>query len=653
MNEFLNPKSIAIIGASLKKKKVGYQILSNILKFNYKGKTYPVNLNENEILGLKSYKSILDIPGKIDMVVIAIPRNFVLAELVKCVNKGIKNFVIISAGFSEFDLEGKLIQQKMLEISNQNNLNILGPNCLGFFSSGKNTNLNVSFASKKIKNGKVSLISQSGAIISSIIDYANINNFGFSKIFSIGNRLTISENDILEYLINDKQTEKILIYLESFSDQKRFLKIISKNVNKQIIILIGGKSKIGSDAAISHTASIISKDNKAFCSILEKKACILVKSLSDFFGYANNCGNIIGNRIGIISNAGGPVVSTIDQISKSNLVLAPIKNNPNDLLGDANENDFQKAIDLFSNEKNLDVILTIITPQSLTNVKKIAQNISLKNQKKKLVTSFIGGYENIKAKEILLKRGIPFYEFPENFIKQYSQLIQSKNYKKTKNIKQSKIDRSQIKYIDNIFKNTNNFHLKSYQSVKALGFNVPLFKFAINYSQVVKSANEIGFPIILKTASEQIIHKKKSNGILENICNHKELKEKYFELSKLSNDVILQAQIGFGTDLFIGFKKELSLGNVFSIGLGGSNIEKLNLTAFLFDPITEYEYSNALKKTKIKNILSKQEQEYFKQILIKIQVFINKSSNIIELDLNPIRFIDGKAYILDSRIITN
>ena len=328
LNNFFNPKSIAVIGASGKKGKLGYAILENILDCGYKGKVYPVNLKSKKILGLRAYSSVLEIKNKIDLAVIVIPSKAVSFVLEECGKAKIKNAIVISAGFKEIGGEGVVLEKKIAAIAERYKIKIIGPNCLGVLNS--TNNLNASFADGMIKKGNIGFISQSGAICSAMLDWANLNNVGFSKFVSVGNKINVSEIELFRFFKNDQKTKAVLAYLESITNGKEFMKVAAELAKvKPLIILKPGKSEASQKAMASHTGALANKE-EIIKTAFRQAGIVRIDNLEELFNAAkflSRYDSLENNKIAVITNAGGLGVISADEIEKNNLKLASLSKN--------------------------------------------------------------------------------------------------------------------------------------------------------------------------------------------------------------------------------------------------------------------------------------------------------------------------------------
>lgn len=668
----LHPKSIAIIGASADKKKLGWQILNNLISDGYKGKIFPINLNEKKIAELITHESILKIKYKVDLAIIVIPALCVNAEIINCAKAGIKNIIIISAGFSEESKKGREREEEITKLAKQHKLNILGPNCLGLINSSNH--INATFAKSRIKPGKIAFVSQSGAICSAVLDWAQDKNIGFSKFISLGNKAVINENDLFEYFKNDKETNLIVTYLEEVSNGRELMKTLSRLTKiKPVAILKGGRSLAGSQAAMSHTGSLAGS-NIAFITGVKRAGVIIIDNLEEMFNlikFYERPFKIKNENIYIISNAGGPMVSTIDLLSDYDLQIGKLKTsteqkllkilpsivkikNPMDIIGDADSVRYAKAINGFLQDQNVENLLILLTPQSSTEIIETAQviiDISRKFPQKNIFTSFIGGESIEQAKKILEKNQIPFFEYPNQAISIMAKLIKIKNecishvynYNTTKNIFEE--ISKQLDYIES-FKILKKYGIKSVLTKKISSENDFL-----NFT----------YPIVLKMVGPKIIHKTDKNSIALDIADKtgaiKIWKKFINDFSDQNSYCIGQNQIKKCFELILGFKRDKSFGPIILVGAGGIYTEILKDTNTEVDDIDYDRAINLISKLRIFPILKGARGKKplavksLAEAIVKLAKLARERGDIKELDINPLFINEDGIVAADVRII--
>ncbi len=677
------PKSIAIVGASNKKDKIGTVLVNNITKLGYKGKVYFVNPSY-KIIGLKKcYQSLEKIPKEVELAILAIPAKFVYETIRQSADK-VKNFVIISAGFSETGEAGKKLEEKIEKLAHQKNLHILGPNCLGFIAPA--VKLNASFASGMPAVGNIAFVSQSGALAVALLDKAKKEKLAFSKIISVGNKMQLSESELIEYLGNDQRTKVIGLYLEGIKNGEEFLKVASQvSMKKPIIILKAGKTAKTQIAIASHTGALAGSDEITSVAF-EKANIIRANDLDEFFNLLKLFSNYNppkGPLCGVITNAGGAGVLATDAFKDKNIYLAEISplakkklkkvlpteaavENPIDLLGDAQEDRYQAALEVLHQEK-IDNIFCLLTPQNQTRVDQIAKAIirysHLKNTD--VIPVFIGGDRVSGAIEKLLQNGLVNFDGPEGAIGALEK------YYVWQHLRENKLPKSILK-VDETRKELSQKIIKKAvaEKRKALSFAdassvMELYDIrAVVYDSVTeKNINDlkIGFPLALKIDSDTILHKTDQGGLRLGIKNEEELKRAFDEMqvSFPGEKIIAQAQVDKFAELILGIKKDPIFGSVIVYGLGGIYTEIFKLVDFLLLPMTLKEIEKQVLKSKISFLFRGArgqkacDSREFAKILLALMCFAQENPQVKEFDINPLFIYNNKeeSLAVDIKII--
>ncbi|PKL72538.1 acyl-CoA synthetase [Candidatus Kuenenbacteria bacterium HGW-Kuenenbacteria-1] len=698
--KLFSPKSIVIIGASHEPGKVGYEIINNIINGKYKGEIFLINPKAGKILGKKVFKNLLEIKKNIDLAIIVVPAKICPVVLEEVGQKGIKCAIIVSAGFKETGKKGIELENEIKKIAKKYQISFLGPNCLGLINPKQvlNATFGIDFLPSK---GNIFFLSQSGAILCGFLDLADQNNLGFSKIISLGNKANLSENDFLEFALNDSQTKIILLYLESFADGKKTIEILKKNSKKPVILLKAGLSEKGQKAASLHTGSLAGS-NEAFEAFIKKTNIIKADSLRDLFDLAKGFSfqNLLQeNKITILTNAGGLGVLGADAVEKfkvkslklkvkdnlelvdlsketkdflkKNLPLACSVENPVDVIGDAKADRYKIALESILKDKNVSVVLVFLTPQKMTEPEKIAEAIVLlfKKYKKPIFTCFFGQKSVKKAIEILEKNKIPNFDSPEKAV-EVIQKMQKNNqiFKEIKNVGQFKIlEKNKIKKILNEAGEQKNLKPEKVAEIlKICKIMCPKFKIAFSEEEAIKKAQELSYPLVMKTACLDILHKKDIGGVKLNLKNIQEVKKAYQEIVKniKNNKVIIQEMVQNGEEIIIGMKRDEEFGPLIMFGLGGIFVEILKDVSFGIAPLGYNEAKEMIFSTKGYQILKGARGEKEKdinsiiEILLKISELSLNFPQIKEIDLNPVKVFEAsrvslkKGYsVLDFKII--
>lgn len=660
LEKMINPQSIAVIGASSDPAKVGFQLLNNIVESKFSGKVYPINPKGGTILDLKVYDNLSSVQDQVELAIIVVPAVIVPQVLMDCVEKKVSSVVIISAGFSEIGDEGKKLQEEIVKICKDNEINMMGPNCLGFVNN--TVNLNASFASSTPKNGNVSFISQSGAMVSALIDWSNSSTVGFSKIFSMGNKADIDEGDVLDYLYSDDSTDVIIIYMEHLSVNDKLTDILIKNSKvKPTIVLFGGKSSFGAKAASSHTGSIVSS-YLAVKTYLNEAGVIVVDGLNDLFTSCrifSKYRKVFGDRFAVVTNAGGPSIATCDAIFSSGLKLAELSEetennlksllppaanilNPVDVLGDASEKAYEGALNVVLKDDSVDGIFVLLTPQSSTKVKETAEVIAKISSAKPIIPIFIGGEQVSSGVKIIEKSGIPSFSYPEEAVKAARELFL---------FSCGKIELERSELGDKTYSSDQKNNLMHTADLPVLNY----FKFE-EFDGLKAKAHEIGYPVVLKTAASDTAHKSDEGGVRLNIQNDDELNTAFNEIG---SPVIIGKMIKTEKELFLGIKKEHDLGTVVAFGTGGIYSEIVGDFSYRVSPLSNEVAKSMILETRIGKIMNgaRGQKTYdldkLAEIIVNAAKFADRFTNIREIDFNPIIAFEDDYFIVDARIISS
>lgn len=650
MNNFFDVKSVAIIGASANPKKLGHQILKNLIKGGFSGRIFPINLKEHTILGLPTYQSVLDVNAKIEMAVVVVPREIVPEVVLQCVHKEIPYVLIITAGFAEKDNVGKKLSQRLLKTTLGTKTKIIGPNTLGIIDNSNH--LNLTFALSEVLPGEIGLILQSGAIGAAIFDWAKENSVGISKFISLGNKIHLDELDALELLGNDPVTKVIAIYLEEISNPAKFM-VLTHEIGKikPIIFLKGGVTSQGAKAATSHTAAL-STSHELTDALCDQANLLVARDFEELLNFlsifSTKVIDLAKNNLAIITNAGGPGILAADGASCNNLkVLRPSRNtesslkqrlktyasisNPFDLGGDALAENYREALEIVEKSQEYSAIAVILTPQTATEIEKTAHVITTFNRSKKsIIASFLGGAKIIKAIKILTQSHIPHYDDPAEGLRLLGKIY---NYHQKKT------------YLDKTVEITSTANQTKLTDEEIIGYyKLPYIK-SINVSndaELMGHVDEIGFPLVYKTA-KKITHKGKKHLVGLNIGNHDDLQR---AVSSIGFPGVLQPMIESPFEIICGAKRDPRYGVVTLFGQGGIFTEEEKDIQIKILPLTERDLHEMIEETKIWKAISDRELLIeFCNIIIKLARIITENQDISEIELNPIKILSEKKLL--------
>lgn len=653
----LTAKAIAVIGASDKKGKIGNILVRNLKNKKYKGKIYPINPRHKIIEGLEVFTSVLEIEKKIDLALIAIPAEYVLDMVEECVKKKIKDIVVISAGFSESGDAGKKREVELKKVAEENKLNILGPNCLGFINT--NNKINASFAKKNVPEGEISLISQSGAFVTGLLDIAKEEEIGFAKIITLGNKAVLDEINFLNFLEKDSKTKVIGLYLENINRGRLFYNTVARITKKKpVLILKAGNSEKVQKAILSHTGSMAG-ESAVVKKVFQETGAVYFENLITFWNalkILNNHKKIKNNNLVILTNAGGPgVVATdlIEQVKnlnlynltegeknklRKNLPPAVSVENPIDILGDADVERYKKTLDNLTKIRKIGGILTLITPQAQTDVENILKTINDKEKKVgiPIIPILIGAKRN------------KVFQFPWEVIETLNLLeIENDSEKKTKNnppefsvSAPAKIrvlaERAKMQKRDTFFYQEA-LELTKYYQINSLKASLVKddFKFPTKSQKLIMKVDDPG-----------VLHKVAQGGVKTGIENQTELNKKLKELRKKfkKEQIIVQEQIEKGIEIIIGLKKDPSFGPVLLCGIGGILTEIIDEKLLWILPVNKDEIKKDLKNSKLGKIFEKEELNLDQLVdeISKVAKVGWQNNWIKELDINPMFFYKDK-----------
>jgi len=691
---FLSPKSIAIIGASDKRGSVGRTITSNIMN-GFKGTVFPISPTRPQVFYKKAYKSVLDVPKPIDLAVIVTKNTIVPIVLEECGKKKVKGAIVITAGFKEVDEEGAKLEQRLKDIAKKYNIKIIGPNCLGVMNLDPKTMMNSTFLKITPKSGQIALVSQSGAICAALCEDASAQGIGFSAVISMGNKAAMNEIDILNMLANHKQTKVIVMYLEDMGDGKEFLKVcknITWKLKKPVLVLKSGRSPEGAKAAMSHTGALMGSD-EIYDAVLKQSGAIRVDTMEELFDYATAFSKQpIPTKGGlvIVSNAGGPAIISTDACSKLGIKMAKIDSirpkidavippwgssrNPVDIVGDADFNRFNNVLDHVLTHPNVGSVITMCTPSGTLDYDKLAEVIVAmsKKYKKTMLASLMGLDEGITNREILAAGGIPYYTYAEGAIRTLNAMLQFAKWTSSSpgKILKLKVNKAKAKTIFDKVKREGRPNLleeEGQEVLRAYGFPLPKSTLAKTENDAGKIAKNIGYPVVMKITSPQIIHKSDAGGVKVNLKKENEVKaafktivtnaKKYNKKAEIKGVLIVEMIKG-GKEMIIGSKLEPGMGPVIMLGMGGIYVEVLKDVTFKLAPVTDKEADDMISSIKMKKILEgvrgekPSDVKKLSECIQRLSQLVTDFKEIKELDMNPVLVMEqGKGCkILDVRI---
>jgi len=698
LDKIFNPKSIAVIGASDKEGSVGYTLMKNLTELKYRGKVYPVNIRKSEILGFKAYQTVDQLPETVDLAIIAVPAKTVPDVVEQCGKAGIIGIIIISAGFKEIGLEGKALEDKILEITKKYNLRIVGPNCLGIIRPS--IRLNATFGTRMPKPGNIAFISQSGALGTAILDWAIHQNIGFSNFVSVGSMIDVDFGDLIDYFGTDPKTRSILMYIEGITNAREFMSATRHfSRTKPIIVVKAGKFGESAKAAASHTGSLTGED-MVYDAAFKRAGIVRVDEVDDLFNSAEVLGMQPlprGPNLAIVTNAGGPGVMATDALlaiggkpaklsqktmERLNSVLPRYwsKGNPIDILGDAKADRYKAVVEACFKDENVDGLLIIYTPQGVEDPAEIARNIvelcKSKGLRKTLLTSFMGHEEVEEANRIFTENSVPTYSTPEHAIATYMYMYQYKRnlellYETPEELPVDSVPpkRPLTVIIRNVARE--NREILTEMEAKQLleNYNIPVVKTLVakTANDAAFSASQIGYPVVLKILSPQIVHKTDAGGVVLDINSEAELREAFDNVIQRAKEYNLEANIQGvtvqpmikkrGYEIILGAKTDPLFGPVILFGMGGVGVELFKDVAIGLPPLNQTLARRIMEETKVYQLLKGYRNappanlKLLEEIMVRFSQMLVDFPQLKEVDINPLFINEMEAFALDARVV--
>ena len=691
LETLLYPKAVAVIGASRSPEKVGHAVLANLVNGGFKGAIVPVNPGTDEILGLKCYKSLGEYKNPIDLGIVVVAGKFVKDALQSCLDAGAKSVIVITAGFREVSAAGAQAEQELVNLCRAQGARMVGPNCLGVLNTDHH--LNATFAPSVPPPGKISVISQSGALCVAILDWAANQKLGLGKVISFGNKADLNETDFIQALAEDKATNVIAGYLESIKEGDKFLRVAEQAAAvKPVVILKVGITQAGAKAASSHTGSLAGADI-AYGAAFKRAGVIRAENFEALFDYAaafamQPLPN--GERVAIITNAGGPGIMAADAAEGLGLkMVSPSKEsdaklrtflpasaafgNPVDVIGDAEPDRYTKAFEVMQDDEKTDAIVVVVTPQNMTRPQELAEKLGAAHRGRKPVLAvFMGGTEVAAAKEKLMAVGIPNYPSPDRAIIALRAMCDYAAWRRrpARIVTRFPVNRRRVDRIIHMQMRSGEAQIgeaEAKEILRAYDFNVLGGQIARTSDEAVEIAERLIYPVVLKISSPDIIHKSDFGGVRINLANAEQVRDAFdlmmLRIQKRAPNAHLRGayveKMGQrGREVILGMTRDPQFGPMLMFGLGGIFVEVMKDVTFHLAPITAEEAMQMLKGTRSYALLqgargqAPVDLDALAGALQRISQLATDYPVIKELDINP--FIVGpvgmQAYVADARM---
>ena len=688
LDPLFKPKAVALIGASAKELSIGNVIIKNLLHYGYKGPIYPVNPKVDEIRGLKAYSSIMDIPGEVDLAHIVIPPPFVPEEVENCGKKGVRAIIINTAGFREMGAEGLALENDFLSRAKHYGIRIFGPNCQGIINSDPALRAYCNFTFTFPEPGYISVVAQSGGVGAVIMQAFSDLGIGIRMYASNGNGSDVSIPEIIRYYGSDEGARAIVLYVESLDNPREFMEVAAEvTAKKPVLAMTAGRTDKGAEASRSHIGGLAG--SISMVQIFKKSGILSFTNQEDLCHAAVAFASQPvpkGNKVGIITNTGGPSVIAIDELVSCGLEIPPLSDragnelkgtmlesasihNPLDVVATAGASHFKSALDVFMKEEQFDSIYVNFVTPPFVDCESVARELAAfsKARVKPIVCNYMTNKKRWESTTKILKDGdIPCFDFAETAAKALSALVRYQRIKSEKKGKVKIFPDVDHELVREILQNAKVKGTKVLSAVEVYSvleaFRIPVapWQVATSPEEVISAATEIGYPVVIKADSEKIIHKSDVGGVAVNIRNDDEAKKAAEEMfGKLGHEIkfFVQKYMPGGIELIIGAKSENGVGHLIMFGLGGIFVEILKDVAFTISPATDSEAEemmNSLKAAPLINGFRGDKwinRDKAAEIIQRVSMLVSDFPEIMELDLNPLIASGENIYSVDARII--
>jgi len=676
LDAIFKPRSVAVIGASTRQGSIGRETIRNILMAEFNGKVFPVNPKAEVILSIKAYSTVLDVPDAVDLAIIIVPKDHVKEVVRQCGEKGTKGIVVITAGFSEVGAAGKQRELEVLEVVHEYGMRMMGPNCFGVVNTHPDVSLNATFGKTYPMQGRIGFVTQSGAMGEAIMNIARELGIGFSMVASIGNKADISSNDMLEYLKDDPDTDVILLYLENFGNPRHFTKIAREvSRHKPIVAVKSGRTKLGARAASSHTGALAGLD-VGVDALFEQTGVMRVDTVEELFDVAQALTRQPlpkGNRVVVVTNAGGPGILATDALIRNGMEMPPLSSatvaklkkhisaeasfaNPMDMVAGAGGREFEITLNALKNDRRYDSIVPIFVPPRTIDQVEVAKCIceGLKGTKKTVLACFMGVGLDSVGMDYLREQKIPTYIFPEAAAMtlaamfKYRQRIQRPRGK----VLSFKVDFDKVQSIVDKAANVGKEAIVGEEAIeilRAYGISAAPYRYASSSAEAVKAASHLGYPVVMKVNTPPILHKTEVGGVMVDLRTDAEIGKAFRALKgrirELGEDgefsVAMQKMISGGVETVMGMTTDPQFGPLIMFGLGGIYVEVMKDVAFRIHPVTDEGVRDMIGSLRSFPLLNgfrgapPVDQEIIVETLLRLSQLVKDFDCFSEIDINP------------------
>jgi acetyl coenzyme A synthetase (ADP forming)-like protein len=689
IQRILEPRSVAVIGAGRERGSIGHEIFRNLIAGDFNGPVYPVNPKASHVASVRAYVSILDIPDDVDLAVITVPASLVLRAVEDCVAKKVHGLVVITANFAEAGGDGVALERQLVERARSGGMRVVGPNCMGVINTAPGVSLNATFAPVPPLRGRVAFSSQSGGLGIAILQRARDLGLGISSFTSLGNKADISSNDMLQYWENDANTDVILLYLESFGNPRSFSRIARRvSRRKPIVAVKGGRSVAGTRAASSHTAAMASPDT-AVDALFLQTGVIRVDWLEQLFDVANVLTNQplpAGNRVAVIGNAGGPGILAADACEGAGLVVPPLSQatqdelralvpaaasvqNPVDMLASVTAEEYERAVRAMVTSDDVDSVLVIFVPPLVTRVEDVARAVAraAAGSPKTVIANFLGTADTLLAEGDDRHR-VPTFPFPEQAAQALACTVRYARWRERPEgavPELGDVDSDAAKRIVAAYMAAHPEGgwldaAAAFELLCTYGICVAPTRHAADLSEAIAAAASLGYPVVLKAGSPELVHKSDVGGVVTGITGEESLREAYAEmeakLGERMGGVVVQHQVPPGVETIVGVVQDRSFGPLVMFGTGGTAVELLQDRAFRIVPLTDLDAHELVRAPRGAPLLfgyrgtPRADVGALEDLLVRVGRLVDEVAEIAEMDLNPVIASPDGATAVDVKL---
>ena len=695
------PRNVALYGASDKETSVGGIVFRNLRTSGYAGRIYAINPKRAEVQGEKAYASLADIDETIDLAVVATPAPSIPGIVEECGERGVRAMLILSAGFRETGPAGRRLEDEVTRLVRQYGIRLMGPNCLGIIRP--DIGLNITFGNNQARPGNLAFVSQSGAICTAILDWAEVNGVGFSAVVSTGIGADLDFGDYLDYLVSDPHTKAILLYIEGISNSRRFMSGLRAAARiKPVIALKVGRHAAGAEASMSHTGALVGSD-ETFSAALSRSGVLRVETISQLFAAAKALSSTnyrsASERLVIITNGGGPGVMAADRATDQGIELASLgdatvkalnavlpdvwsHSNPVDIIGDAPPQRYEQALDICLADPDIDGAIVILTPQAMTLPTEVAEAVIASAQKshKPVMTSWMGGPQVERARELFRRAQVPDFRTVEHAVDAFSYLARHNRNQRlllqtparlTSGQKPPDRDGARL-IIEGVLTEQRKVLTEPESMAVLTAFHIPTVRYGVAHSpnEALVIAESIGFPIAMKVLSENISHKSDAGGVRLNINSAHEVRNAYKQLIDAVTENVPDATISgvtveqmyrssTGRELMVGLIRDPVFGPVISFGSGGTSVEVMGDSAISLPPLNHRLASDLIDRTRVSKMLGDYrhlpavDMQKLIDVLLAVSTLACELPWIQEMDINPLIIDETGIVAVDARIVVD